>query len=413
MNTFFCSLLSLELVLALSTPGTLKTKYHPVTVVDSKSFDSNKHYFHSHSNGDEYETPVLIKDALSKRKCEEACNRIVDELSQDSVMLQRKTSFSGDDGAVFSKTGITEVMLMDALAYMMESRHDDSFFCFSEGLMDGKSNLDETIRMLRSTKESLFGASEGCALDCKNDLFQFFPDDFKPSDCLVIAGEGATSTLHRDPYTWTGTSLCLEGTKIWRFIAPPGALSVSDVQMFDSDVKVIDDAVKSYRLPSVAWENNTYLSSGWQSDMSLFSHRKHGIRSAESFAALEEQNPSEKYAELKSLALGMDGISPSLDFPSELLDHVHAVVQEPGDLLIIPAFWWHQTYAPEPSIAVASQRAGKHRDVRRVIMHILDTVGLEPNAEGLPFVLNDVLKDKYNGSLKEISRALFQYLANE
>ena len=272
--------------------------------------------------------------------------------------------------------------------------------------------------MLRCAKERPFGVTERDHASLHDeDMFNFFPPDLKPSDCVVVAGEGATSTLHRDPYTWTGTSLCLEGTKVWRFIAPPGAVRACNDYCHDSNVKAIDDAVKSYRLPSSAWESNTFLSSGWQSDMSLFAQRHVEIRSAESFADLEEKSPPEKYEEMKSIAMGMDIISPSLDFPSVVGDGdevptIYAIVQEPGDLLIIPAYWWHQTFALEPSIAIASQRAGRYRDAKRIIMHILETMGMEEvNADELPSTLNDVLNDTHTGPLEDIPKALFRYLA--
>lgn len=393
-----------------------KLNVHSVEIIDRSLFDPDKHYFHTHSNGNQFETPVLIKNALTKQQCEFACNRLVQELGDESVMLQRKTHSLDDNGD--DVTELAEVTLMQALEYMMESRHGDSFFCFCEGLMDGHENLKDIKNILCNTKENLFSSAgdHGNSFIDRKDLFEFFPDDFRPSDCVVIAGEGATSTLHRDPYTWTGTSLCLEGTKIWRFIAPPGAVSERIHKSNDSDVGVIDDAVKSYRLPSVAWENDAFLSCGWQSDMSLFRHRNAGIRSAESFASLEETNPTLKYNEMLRLALDLHELSPGRDFPLEL-EHdetttLYAAVQEAGDLLIIPAYWWHQTYALEPSLAIASQRGGLNRDAKRFLTHVFDTLGLPINVDELPLTLKHVMNDSYKGPTKEIPIALFQYLAH-
>ena len=39
--------------------------------------------------------------------------------------------------------------------------------------------------------------------------------------------------------------------------------------------------------------------------------------------------------------------------------------------MLIPPYWYHQTYAPEPSLAVASQRCGSLLDATRVVGHIL------------------------------------------
>jgi hypothetical protein len=71
---------------------------------------------------------------------------------------------------------------------------------------------------------------------------------------------------------------------------------------------------------------------------------------------------------LDSLSLDGNLLSPNL--PSDLSPIIHTVVQKAGDLLLIPAHWWHQTYGFEPSVAVASQRCGT-LDAERVFQHIL------------------------------------------
>lgn len=238
-------------------------------------------------------------------------------------------------------------------------------------------------------------------------MLEYFPDGVRPSDCLVLAGEGATSTLHRDPYTWTGTSLCLEGAKIWRFVAPPGVAASSYAS--ESGVSLIDGALRSYRLPSHAWEDGIPLSSGWQSDCALFAERKAHAPSAREFAVMAEER---KMRELENLAQNLDALKISADFPrffDETPIRIWTAVQKPGDMLVIPAFWWHQTYAPEPSLAVASQRAGLERDAGRVLRHVFDTVGYT-NYHRLPDLLT---KDRYdpNDSPKDIVQQLFQVLS--
>lgn len=147
-----------------------------------------------------------------------------------------------------------------------------------------------------------------------------------------------------------------------------------------SGVAYVDHALQSYRLPSVAWDDDTFLSAGWQSDLNLYALRSHDILRARELARMEEEEgPNEKLEYANSVAHNLELLSPCSDFPVQFGNGspvtIWTVVQKPGDLLVIPAFWWHQTYAPEPSVAIASQRAGMERDTARVIRHVLETVG--------------------------------------
>jgi ribosomal protein L16 Arg81 hydroxylase len=116
------------------------------------------------------------------------------------------------------------------------------------------------------------------------------------------------------------------------------------------------------------------------------------------------------------IAMSTEKLMPSPQFCSNLATNdepiIFAVVQKPGDLLIIPAYWWHQTYALEPSVAIASQRGGTQRDAKRVITHIFETLGLDINADDLPSVLKEVLDESYKGSAREITKALFKVLSS-
>lgn len=405
-SAFLCCLLS-NVSLALSID------ISKVQAVNKLDFQPNKHYYHTHSSGALYETPILIENVLSREECEGICGTIMQELGDEYVSIQRKVRYLEDD-EIQIETEIAEDTLMNAFGYMFESHHDDAFFCFCEGLLHKYEGLEKVRKILHNARESLF-VNEECQ---DRDLFEFFPEDIRPSDCVVIAGEGATSTLHRDPYTWTGTSLCLEGRKLWRFIAPQGACK-PQANDIDSRVHEIDEALGSYRLPSVAWDDDLYLSAGWQSDLSLYVSRSDDIPSAEEFASLEEHN-SEKVMELMDkIALDVDRLVPSADILHWLsirsIDDsptIFTCIQKPGDLLIIPSSWWHQTYALQPSVAIASQRGSMSRDAKRVIEHIFDTTGLKIDKLDLPLVIQQVLNGSYTGEPETIVNALFEVLSS-
>lgn len=341
-----------------------------VRKVDASEFRPNEHYLHRHEDGYFFETPVLIERVLSVEQSEIFCNDLIISAGKQKIDMQHK--FFDEIGN--SQTEIIQCTLENALEYMMESQHDNSFFCFCEGLMDDYPHLN-----LRNVKERLFQECSDLSLDkdtFKRDVFDFFPDCVRPSDCVVIAGEGATSTLHRDPFTWTGTSICLEGTKVWRFIAPPGAVSSKfNGDSHDSGVSAVDQILQSYRLQSAAW-GNIYLSAGWQSDFSLYESRDANIPSAEELSYMEHENYDIKQSFLEEIASSFERLTPSAEISKSHFDgeplHYFWVVQKPGDLLVIPAYWWHQTYALEPSIAIASQRGGLERDAERIFRHVIE-----------------------------------------
>mmetsp|Transcript_7051 Transcript_7051/g.10102 ORF Transcript_7051/g.10102 Transcript_7051/m.10102 type:complete len:549 (-) Transcript_7051:52-1698(-) len=424
--------------------------------IASNKFDSYRDYYHVMSNNDsrveyKYETPVLIEGAMDPSQCDQLCDSLFEIAGDTCVDLQRKRRGSNHTRNNNGEREIRgrkrnrknakkpeiakveeavlhvypDISLKDVSEYIMDSNHDDAIFCFCEGLLKETSGIDpqtsqnefklkELQHLLDETRERYFGKND-------RDHFPYFPSNVRPSDCIIMAGEGATSTLHRDPYEWTGTNLCLEGTKIWRFIIPPSIQHYhhkANPYAFMHDTKCgvsfIDEALQSNPIPSIAWQtsnydsndtnsmqHDVYMSQGWQTHLSLFHTRDDTIPSARTFASMDHDPPNchgninnnddSKFHLMQSIASDLDKLQPNIplsyDHCSTSLNHlmedissiesspiqIHTLVQKAGDLLLIPPYWYHQTYALEPSIAVASQRCGQENDIRRVLHHILQS----------------------------------------
>ena len=51
------------------------------------------------------------------------------------------------------------------------------------------------------------------------NLFELFPAEVRPWDAMLLWGTTySRSTLHIDPYNWTGTSAVIRGRKRWKVI---------------------------------------------------------------------------------------------------------------------------------------------------------------------------------------------------
>ena len=350
----------------------LGTQMRSVDRIAKTDFHVETHYHHSPQDTF-METPILVENVLDSCTCEEICDVLLSANLEVNVQRKQKER----------STDIYHVTLEQGVHVIMASQHDDSCLIFEEGLLEREPSLQMISERLMGARESLF---------TDEDWLAHFPTEVEPTSCVVIAGEGATSTLHRDPLEWTGTSLCLEGTKIWRFVPPM------------PNVAAIDDALASYRLNSIAWdENDLPISAGWQSNFNLFDKRSKDIPSARSF---DEMEPSEKWKEMEAIATDVLSLQPNVK-----VSQLWTAVQKPGDLLIIPAYWWHQTYALEPSVAVASQRCGTKRDAPRLVRHILETSGLIHDTETVKGLLRDSYEDG-SESPREIINKLFTKLAS-
>jgi hypothetical protein len=131
----------------------------------------------------------------------------------------------------------------------------------------------------------------------EEDFFQLFPEAVRPWDAMLLWGTAfSRSSLHVDPYNWTGTNAVISGRKRWKMF-PPGQdhlLSVNQNQMSGFPLNCF-----KYNSPLDAFDP-----SDWER-----------LREATSF-----------------------------EFD-----------QLPGELLIIPPGWFHQAFNVEETLAVSGQ----------------------------------------------------------
>lgn len=358
-----CRSITLILVLQITITPPSVAFFQSITTVP-RIHISEFNYVHDYQD-----QPLIIETDLP---VESLCDDLMNGIAGSTITLQQRSK---------QRTKLYECLFDQAIdLVMLQSNHSQSLFAFCEGLLDDVQDAKQFT---------------GKQLIPDMDWFDLFPEGYQPSDCVILAGEGATSTLHRDPFEWTGTSLCLEGTKLWRFLAPES----------NGNAQSIDRLVEAYRLPSVAWDGDSSisLSAGWQSDASLYSDRDVSVPSAR---ALSEMDDRLRFDTLDAVASESHCLKPSLDVKD---CSCWTVIQKPGDFLLIPAHWWHQTYALEPSLAVASQRCDSTIDAGRVIRHILSSTSTRETAPDL------LLQDSFAACSQEtdatkVIRELFDHL---
>lgn len=455
----------IEAVASLSQTSIPATPLPQIPTIPASEFDPNVQYYHTIERRDgsflAYETPVIVQGVLSEEACEKLTDDLVSECGRIEVTLQRKrraentpsqskkskreqrrkTKQKNTDKSngksdtpgrepIASTTDLYLCSFLEAIELVLgQSKHDDALLAFCEGLLDSPMNTEETSnaqssqlslqQKMETVREELFQQrlpqnSRSSSSDDTGEpvpsyrrdpcwFREYFPAEALPTDCVILAGEGATSTLHRDPLEWTGTNMCLDGTKVWRFVAPPLAVaaivSAQDRVSIDepddddensSSVSVIDGLLDAYRLDSIAWgdseDDPLTLSAGWQSDYSLFSNFHDPITSKDLLTLEETAGTKDKIDTITNVASDVDRLRPDIPVgvvgaaidrngtnPPEECIEVWSGVQKAGDMIVIPAHWWHQTYAMEASLAIASQRCGAERDSERVIRHILET----------------------------------------
>ena len=407
-----CLIITCLLLLEVTALSTV----HPRTVrrISAKDFDPSLFYKENNPTTELVE-PLLIQDALSLKDCEMCCDLLVQAAPELTVNLQRQNHHDDDNdvGASLETVLYPGIPLLQALDLIMaQSNSRTGLLAFCEGLLEDShdSSLDLIQQYATRAREQLFHDPNNKNKNDPDWFLHYFPESTQLSDAVILAGAGAVSTLHRDPWAWTGTSLCLEGTKLWRFVPP-----VPHVQH-------IDAALESYRLESNAWSNshqnndekNTIatppptLSAGWQTDQySLFHTRQHDtIPTARELNDLHSSDTDdERWQEaLQKIAHG-DCLQSNL--PDKTPPCVTAI-QQPGDLLLIPAHWWHQTYGLEPSVSIASQRCGKY-DARNVFPHVCNLQTTDALGSDAAFKILDQNAHSPQNAVDD----LFQWIANQ
>jgi len=201
--------------------------------------------------------------------------------------------------------------LADFVSHLHESTHENAFYAVMEDLLFRKEpGAEELLNMLGRGKIPLFEEDGG-------NLFKLFPEALQPpSRALVLGGQGAKSSVHVDPYNWTGWNALLRGRKLWRFWPP--SVPASHMQAFRSPTRSELEATPGL-LP--------FIPSEFRSDV-------------DSFFTSSLQPDWERFSAFKQ------AWPPFME-----------VIQRPGEVVVIPPGWWHQVYHLTDSIGFASQFA--------------------------------------------------------
>ena len=255
-----------------------------------------------------------------------------------------------------------EAYMEDFVGAMMESKHTASFYFMDEQVLSrvGQDRIHELDFPTR-----LFGPN----------MFDFFPSLVRPKSALILGGMGSRSFLHADPYEWVGSNYLFEGRKLWTFIPPD--VDMETPQPVAGGIRAARDApageaaakrgyataseIFGYRRQSPdAWGGIFNLSAGWVSEVDLYSRGDaDGETSLNQYleaAQMSEQWGRRGYADdgavlgscllrshhRGSVPLFKSGRTEVDNCDVRALKGSMQLLQEEGDLLIIPPRWWHQ-----------------------------------------------------------------------
>eukprot|EP01038_Epipyxis_sp_PR26KG_P011706 gene11706-15671_t len=339
--------------------------------------------------------PVILRNVFNNINSENWTKNLINQLFNEVIYYDSQDNTLGN-------VDTYECPLQEYLSIIQNySDHSNSLYMMDENLLQ-KFNESETWKL----NKNLF----------EENLFDIFPKSIRPNAALIIGGEGSRSFLHIDPFEWTGWNYLLEGRKLWTFIP------------YDSNIL---DLLGSKRNAPDAWsgiisndsnliKKDYKISAGWVSDVDLYNvkleNSLHNLVLKFSRKIMPSIQSNSSFKKLLNLAIEYDNSLPSkqkilstslnnhwitglkeqdstndkhpnyytipiftsndnnvnfCDKNNSISSGSIQIIQEEGDLILIPPKMWHQVYHLQPSIAIASQYINSCNKVI-VYQHILD-----------------------------------------
>jgi hypothetical protein len=333
--------------------------------------------------------PVLIEEWLDLEKCEEWLDHITTRSAHESVIVQRSKSFES-------------LPLEDAIESAMGKSSHESPVLVESSSSNGSSCSMDQIPLYDLINELYTSSDRDNGSKNNEDFLPLLSYHASLPDTLRILGQGASSTLCSHSYT--RYNMCLEGSVVWRLL-PPSFPALGN----NSATKKVTDVIRDARsLETVAWDGYRF-SIGQQSKKSLYTFRDWNIATdyPEDELLGETSTTLYKYQEFCEIAEDNLKLRPNFGLPNENNPNSkttnwpwHSTVALAGDILVIPAGWWHQCYALETSISILSQRCNS-ADLTSFLNHILDESNLLDDSA----IDHSIIQEPEDGYTKEEARA--------
>lgn len=243
----------------------------------------------------------------------ECASQLLDNFGSDRVRF----TISSEPQKRF-KAPLATVMDVAAAGHPVMSMH--------EGVPRGM--VEEVVRSALSADCPWRGVIE-------TDMFPvLMPEGVCPETCLVLGGAGACSSLHADPFDWTGWSLLLTGEKKWRFwdvaTSPEFDCGSSLENSPGSGVSLWPSPEMTHCFPAAA-------------DRPAFGARGLGASIVATPQVLSPSSPSSSALSSSSAITAV----PEPDF---------TLVQRAGEFLFFPASRWHHVeHVQGPTVALCGQ----------------------------------------------------------